>query len=572
MIRHTFTLLAFISTALSSSGAAVKSGFTIRCQVDFSNVTAYEPLYEVGPVRTGFTPVRLAFRIAGRTKGLEQYDNRLGNYLNFPLPDGSCPVIEATLCARGGRVGIPLGALARPDGVHEVTLNFSPPHWTICVDGVQDDDMPPAPDAVAGLLDAKERTLSPRVKKAEFTSPARPDALPQMPDSRRITRSIQYWTPDDPNAWVGDVAPGLWRGRLHVFYLFDRRHHGSGGGTGRHYFAHLSTADLVKWDEHPHAVPIEEWWETLGTGTPFVKDGKLHLAYGLHTSRLTKDPAYPIGGTYAESEDGIHFVKSGKIITEAQNPSIYNIPGGGFELVTSYGGVKGIFRSDDLVNWKLYDDKLPFRSDCPSLFDWHGHRYLLQGFTKMAYSPDGAPVSFIDWTNEPDIAYEGLSVPMVVPWKGDRRLYIGWMRHLAGWGGWLVFRELVFYPDGHLGLKWVPEIQPPVPPVIYRAQAGERLVLKFVAEDNRPTLVLTVDPMRREASFADDVPAPKFALPHQAENFKIGGLRCADGAYEVKLVVWHDRKADATIFDAEIGGERTMICRRPGKFKAAGGK
>ena len=572
MIRHTFALLALISTALASSGAAVKSDFTIRCQVDFSNVAAYEPLYEVGPVRAGFTPVRLAFRIAGRTKGLEQYDNRLGNYLNFPLPDGSCPVIEATLCARGGRVGIPLGALARTDGVHEVTLNYSPPHWTICVDGVQDDDMPPAPDAVAGLLDPKERTLSPRVKKAEFTSPARPDALPQMPDSRRITRSIQYWTPDDPNAWVGDVAPGLWRGRLHVFYLFDRRHHGSGGGTGRHYFAHLSTADLVKWDEHPHAVPIEEWWETLGTGTPFVKDGKLHLAYGLHTSRLTKDPAYPIGGTYAESEDGIHFSKSGKIITGAQNPSIYNNPGGGFELVTSYGGQKGIFRSDDLVNWKLYDDKLPFRGDCPSLFDWHGHRYLLQGFTKMAYSPDGSPGSFIDWTNEPDIAYEGLSVPMIVPWKGDRRLYIGWMRHLAGWGGWLVFRELVFYPDGHLGLKWVPEIQPPVPPVIYRAQAGERLVRKFVAEGNRPALVLTVDPMRREASFADDVPAPKFALPHQAENFKVGGLRCVAGAYEVKLVVWYDSKADATIFDAEIGGERTMICRRPGKFKAAGGK
>lgn len=31
-------------------------------------------------------------------------------------------------------------------------------------------------------------------------------------------------------------------------------------------------------------------------------------------------------------------------------------------------------------------------------------------------------------------------------------------------------------------------------------------------------------------------------------------------------LVWHDRKADATIFDAEIGGMRTMICRREGKF------
>ena len=67
------------------------------------------------------------------------------------------------------------------------------------------------------------------------------------------------------------------------------------------------------------------------------------------------------------------------------------------------------------------------------------------------------------------------------------------------------------------------------------------------------------------------MPAPKFDLPHKAENFKIGGLRCIDGAYEVKLVVWYDRKADATIFDAEIGGERTMICRRAGKFRGSCG-
>jgi len=40
----------------------------------------------------------------------------------------------------------------------------------------------------------------------------------------------------------------------------------------------------------------------------------------------------------------------------------------------------------------------------------------------------------------------------------------------------------------------------------------------------------------------------------------------------VKLAAWYDSKADATIFDAEIGGQRTMICRRAGKFKEASGK
>ncbi len=559
MTRKIFISFAAICVVLVAYGTAVKDNFTIHCQVDFSGVAADEPLYEVGPVR-------LAFRMAGRTKELEQYDNRLGNYLNFPLPDGSCPVIEATM--HGLRVGIPLGFLKRKDGVHDVRLTCANAHFSIEVEGHLDDDMFRTPAIEADISSPK--TLSPRVKSADIS------VLAGAPDgvhfSRPVEISIQYWTPPDHNAWVGDVSPGVHNGRLHVFYLFDRRHHASKGGAGGHYYAHLSSDDLVHWTEHPVAVPIEGWWETLGTGTPFVKDGRLCLSYGLHTSRITKDPLYPIGGTYAESEDGIHFVKSGKIITDAQNPSIYNIPGGGFEHVTSYGGVKGIYRSDDFAAWKLSDDKLPFRGDCPSLFDWHGHRYLLQGFKNMAYSPDGSPGSFIDWTNEPDIAYDGLGVPMVVPWKGDRRLYIGWMRHLAGWGGWLVFRELVFYPDGHLGLKWVPEIKPPVPPVVYRAQAGERLVRKFVAEGNRPALVLTVDPTRREASFADDVPAPKFGLPHQAENFKIGGLRCVGGAYEVKLVVWYDRKADATIFDAEIGGERTMICRRPGKFREKNAK
>ena len=69
-----------------------------------------------------------------------------------------------------------------------VTLNFAHAHWTICVDGVQDDDMPPAPDSIAWPADSKGRVLSPRVNKAAFSSPARVDVLPQMPESRRIAR------------------------------------------------------------------------------------------------------------------------------------------------------------------------------------------------------------------------------------------------------------------------------------------------------------------------------------------------------------------------------------------------
>ena len=99
-----------------------------------------------------------------------------------------------------------------------------------------------------------------------------------------------------------------------------------------------------------------------------------------------------------------------------------------------------------------------------------------------------------------------------------------------------------------------------------RMAAGEPFVCKFVRDGEGPALILSVDPRTREASFKDDQPDAVFDLPWKADNFKIGGLRGVDGEYEVKVVVWHDRKANATIFDAEIGGMRTMICRRDGKF------
>ena len=547
--------MSCIAAAFLFAANLMDGGFTLSLRADLANAESDEPLYEAGPLRVGI-------RMAGKTRGLEQYDRDGGNYLSFPLQGESCPVVEATL--GNLRVGIPLGFLSRPVGTHDVTVNMADTHLSIMVDGHVDDDMFNTPAFEADL--SVRKTLSKRIESAELSIPAVPGALGRMPDSRTVEGCIQYWTPPDHNAWVGDVAPFTYNGRLHVFYLYDRRHHRSKMGTGGHYFAHLSSPDLVHWEEHPLAVPVDDWWQTVGTGTPFAKDGKLCLAYGLHTSRITNDKKYLIGGTYAVSDDGIHFKKTGTLITDAQNPSIYNVPGGGFELVTSYGGTKGIFRSDDLLAWKLFDDRLPFRGDCPSLFEWHGHRYLLQGFASMAYSPDGAPGTFVNWSGEPDAAYDGLSVPMVATWKGNRRIYIAWLCHTAGWGGWLVFRELVYYPDGRLGMKWVPEIAPPVKPETFHMAAGERFVCRFMPEREGAAVVISVDPQKKEAVFSDYVSKPKFEVAHRAGNFKIGALRCVDGAYDVRLVVWYDRKADATIFDAEIGGERTLIARRSGRF------
>ncbi len=547
----------------TSREAILAKGFTIDLKVDFDNVAADETLYEAGPVK-------LVFRLAGRQEALRDYDRFRGNYLNFPMPGGACPVLEATIAEKAGRVGLPLGCLPWTNGVHDVTLQFSPVKWAISAGGRADDDFPIPACPVAWPEAARETLHSPRVRAAAFTAPARAEAIPDLPGApKAIARPIQYWTPDGHNRWAGDVAPATLNGKLHVFYLIDRRHHLSGAGTGRHQFAHLVSEDLVHWTELPLAVPIRENWQTCGTGTPFLKDGQVALAFGWHTSRYPEVKDKMLGGTYATSADGMNFTLSGIKISEAQNPSIYNLPQGGYELVTSYGGSIGIFHSPDLLTWTLFDAKLPFRGDCPSLFDWHGHRYLLQGFSNMAYSANGAPGSFVNWTAEPDVLYEGLSVPMVTTWKNDRRLYIGWLHHLGGWGGWLVFREVVAYPDGRLGLKWVPEIASPVAPRAFAVKNGARFTLRFrPREANRPAVVLTVDPATREASWADDTPNAKFEARQWARNVRIGGVRGIAGDYEVKVIAYYDAKSGATIFDAEIAGQRTLICRRAGRYDA----
>ena len=549
---------AFVSAPVER---LLKEGFAVRLKIDLEDIRAGEALWTFGPARIGL-------RLAGGDKALLQYDRAAGNYLNFPLKDGSCPVIEATLPAKAGRVGIPLAVLDADRKTHDVVVRWAPPRWEISVDGHVDEDFPmPAPAPFAWMGDRVARVHSPRVSAETVDVGAAGLLATADTETKPISGSIQYWTPAGHNRWVGDVAPAYLDGKLHVFYLIDRRHHGSGAGTGRHQFAHLVTTDLVHWTELPLAVPVREWWQTVGTGTPFLKDGQLAIAFGWHTDRFGKQTkGLPIGGTYAVSADGAHFENAPQMISDAQNPSVYNLPDGRYELVTSYGGSIGIFRSKDLLTWDLFDAKLPFRGDCPSLFDWHGHRYLLQGFVNMAYSPDGTPGSFVNWSKEPDKLYEGLGVPMVTSWKNDRRLYIGWLNHVHGWGGWLVFREVVSYPDGHLGLKWVPEITPPVPPCTYKVAKGTRFERRFRPQGTGPALLLTVDPATCTASFGDDVATVKFGEARSGHNVRIGGVRGLDADYAVKVIVYYDPKSDATLFDAEIAGQRTLICRRAGRY------
>ena len=581
-----------------------RSGFTVRLKVDFGGAADGEQLYSVGPLRVGF-------RRAGEDASLRNYDDGLGNYLRYRLPDGTCPVVEATICEKAGRVGVPLGVLGDPKGVHDVRVDYASGHFSIEVDGEHlDEDMPVPAHPVVWPAEAVESVSSPRVKEARFATPAvsPPPVFRPRPDSTPVARPIQHWTPDGFNTWVGDVVLGAWRGRLHVFYLHDRRHHNGGDRTGRHRFEHLSTEDLVHWVEHPTAVRLDNEFETCGTGTPFEWKGKYCLAYGLHTTRFVEEsrtvncrrtppfayselsPLLPIGGTFAESEDGIHFRKSGVCLTFDQNPSIYNLPDGRFGM----GGNRHLFVSSGRDPWGWQEVTKPKATggDCPCPFEWNGHHYILQGFHWFDHSTNG--VDYADWTATGDDIYDGLSVPMVAAWKGGRRIYAGWLRHCWGWGGWLVFRELVQYPDGKLGMKWVPEIAQPGEVRAYDvADASRPFAVRF--RKGGQEIELRVDPAERRAQLATashGQPAPRaMSLRENHEKFRprdfrdkqgecmidgdkpfaIENVRGLDGPYRVMTALHYDPKADTTIFDVEIAGQRTMILRRPGRYEYASG-
>ena len=154
------------------------------------------------------------------------------NYAGFTLPDGRVPVLQATLQLKETgeiTVGLPLSMLKKPWGKHEVVLNFSGIAFTLYVDGqLFDNDFavgyPPKEMSIRWHRNARHVT---------FASLSWPAAKPQRTGKKsRTPQELQYFTPRGHNTWVGDVVTCQYRGRYHVFYLYDRRGHRSKLGCG----------------------------------------------------------------------------------------------------------------------------------------------------------------------------------------------------------------------------------------------------------------------------------------------------------------------------------------------------
>lgn len=558
-------------------------------------------------------------------------DTHRQNYPAGRMKDGSVPVLEAGLMlrlpdnctlVREGQpkeqemvIGVPLGLLDRPYGTNELLLNYNGIAWDLYIDGhLMDRDytLGTPPTAVETSAGAGNEMFA----QWELRGPQEATVSATTTHGKRKTDEspVQYFTPRGHNAWVGDVATIWHKGRYHVFYLLDRRGHESKFGRGGHYFEHLSTKDFRHWTEHEAATPIEEQWETFGTGTPFVWHDSLFLSYGMHTSRifpaeLTATPRqndylrqhkeseairfdhpytaaneYPSGASYSASPDGVaHFAKSRVLIHPAENPTIYTDSEGKLCMLANYGA-RGMWTSKKIEGgWQCLSEDFPPGGDCTFIFPWGCYEYIVGGFTRQWMKRRDEPIeAYRDMVAEGLDLYDGLSVPSICEIKDGRRLMAGWVETNRHWGGPLVIRELIQYPDGRLGSHFVPELMPATKGKKLHGEKAKHLqseknylvtfnvvpnsegtlVLTFSAEDNSKHCQWTLDTKHLTARFGNGTSLRQGGQPHRAGDFAIEHIEGMKKTFPVRIVLRGERKMGGTLIDIEIAGQRTMISHR----------
>lgn len=552
-------------------------------------------------------------------------DRSRQNYPAYKMPDGSVPVLEASLYLKpttGGEpermdIGIPLAMLDDPYGRHEILLTFSGARWDMYIDGdLLDNDFPIGwPDIKPGLSWSADPNF---VSRAELYFPAMPG--PSHIDTE--INQVQYWTPSGHNSWVGDVVSIFHKDRYHIFYLYDRRGHQSKFGKGGHYFEHISTQNFKTWTIHEAAVPIEHQWETFGTGTPFIKDGKMHISFGYHTTRMFPfeetalpqqyeyientgrsgcfevKPEAPVaaGASYSVSEDGIHFEKSGKLIHPCENPSIFIGEDNVLKMYANYGS-KGTWVSDSIDGgWRCVNRDFPLGRDCTFHFRWGDYDYVIGGFINFWKKKAGEDDShYIDVVAEGLDFYNGMSVPAISEVSDGRFLMAGWLG-LKAWGGPLVIHEMVQLEHGRIGTKWMEELIPATSGHSYRLRYNSDKVYDMPStsfllsfdvipsvSDGKVSLVMmpeedmgmqdavewSLDCASLRAQYSSIDGSGKVSAQKSLReggslhrDYAIENLIGTDRPFTVRMIVRASDKFDGSVTDVEIAGKRTMLSYR----------
>jgi len=295
------------------------------------------------------------------------------------------------------------------------------------------------------------------------------------------TPITQYWEPRGYNTNVGDCMPFYHDGLFHLYYLFDRRHHRSKWGFGAHQWAHASTPDLIHWTHHPIALQITEEHEgSICTGSVMFHQGMYYAYYA------TRIPGIGECLSFATSINGINFTKAKPnpfALPEPpyrqgpfRDPAVfYDKQTGLFNLLVTAeleipdlagrGGCLAHLTSPDLKNWEL---KEPFiipghigQPECSDYFFWNDWYYLIFSIHgvaryRMSRNPFGA------WLKPKADIFDGLQARVLKTsaFKDGRRIGVAFLPD-NGYGGCVVFREIVQFEDGALGTRFPDELIPP---------------------------------------------------------------------------------------------------------------
>ena len=93
--------------------------------------------------------------------------------------------------------------------------------------------------------------------------------------------------------------------------------------------------------------------------------------------------------------------------------------------------------------------------ECPHLFEWNGWFYFILGTNGLWKSRSALG----PWEEIAPTIYDGMYVPKVAEFTGNRRILAGFVFE-RGWAGHLALRELIQYADGSLGMKFPAELIP----------------------------------------------------------------------------------------------------------------
>ena len=522
-------------------------------------------------------------------------------------------------------LSVPFRFVPCREGVHNLTVQFTGAMFEVYLDGRLIDN-----DASLGYpVGGGAWEVSDAVRDIRLYAPARTPvrvASCEEDTAKYSAHNIQYWTPDFYNGWVGDVVSCYHDGRYHLFYLFDRRHHGGKFGHGGHWFEHLSTADFKTWTEHETALPLTEQWMTYGTGTAFTWKDSLLITYGYHTSRfhyfeettfpVIKDNAdekglceplawsacpdlFPEGGTYAVSADGIEpFVPSGILFHYSENPSVFPDPDSeGLKMYANYLA-HGTWVADDIDGpWTCTDPYFPPGGDCTFPFAMGDWEYVVGGFHNMWYRSRLDGEAFKDMIPDAIDLYNGINVPTITILPDGRCIMAGWTNN-GGWAGNLVIYEVVQHPDGSLGTRWMDEITPALGKkrhiaeltnveldreescmLSFDADADEEMFVRFASYD-RPGEAVEwyLEPDKSRATYVlynTAEPRPGALLiseggrPEWMKNYAVR-VDVSDGTVSVRMMIHNEAKMTGTLIDTEICRDRTMLDHHQGfKFDSA---